>query len=210
MGQKVNPIGFRLGIANDWLSMWYSDKKSYRSKVLSDIRIRDYINRKLSHAMVGKVIIKRNAEAVEVIIYSAKPGVIIGKRGADIESIKRDLETLTDQKVKIDILEIKVAESDAMLIANNIVYQLKKRLSYRKAMKKAIQSALSYGVKGIRINCAGRLNGAEIARAEWHREGRIPLHTLRANIDYAFSEVKTTYGMIGVKVWVYKGDSKKS
>ena len=209
MGQKVHPIGFRLGITSDWLSIWYSDKGSYRSNVLDDIKIRDYIRRKLSHAMVSKVVIKRSSALVEIIISSARPGLIIGKKGVGIDDIKNNLNKLIPHEIKLDILEIKTAESDAVLIANNIVYQLKRRLSYRKAMKKAIQSALSYGVKGIRISCSGRLNGAEIARTEWHKEGRIPLHTLRAKIDYAFSEVKTTYGMIGVKVWIYKGDDKK-
>ena len=208
MGQKVNPIGFRLGITNDWLSTWCSDKQLYTSHVLNDIRIREYINKKMSHAMISKILIKRRSDLVEVMIYSAKPGVIIGKKGADIDKVRADLEKIVCSKVKLDVLEVKIAESDAVLIASSIAYQLKKRISYRKAMKKAIQSALSYGVKGIRIGCAGRLNGAEIAKVEWHKEGRLPLHTLRANIEYSCAEVKTTYGVIGVKVFVYKGDKK--
>ncbi len=206
MGQKVNPIGFRLGITNYWLSTWYSDKNTYSDNLLRDIRIREYVNRKLSHAMVGKVIIKCRSDLIEIIIHSVKPGVIIGKKGADIDKIKIDLEKIAGIEVKLDVLEIKIVESDAVLIANNIAYQLKKRASYRRVIKRAMQSALSYGVKGIKVRCSGRLNGAEIARSEWYKEGRLPLHTLRANMEYACSEVKTVYGIIGIKVFIYKGN----
>ncbi|MBQ4874888.1 MAG: 30S ribosomal protein S3 [Rickettsiaceae bacterium H1] len=208
MGQKVNPIGFRLKITNDWLSNWYSSKKVYPLYVLNDVKIRGYIAKNLSHAMISKVFISRKDDLIEVIIHSAKPGVIIGKKGADIDKIRFSLEKLVDAKVKLDILEVKIVETDAVLIANNIAYQLKKRMSYRRVIKKAMQSALSYGVKGIRIGCSGRLNGVEIARTEWYKEGRIPLHTLRANIEYSCAEVKTTYGIIGIKVLIYKGDKK--
>ncbi len=208
MGQKVNPIGFRLGVVNDWLSSWYAGKKLYSNYIRDDFEIRKYLNSNFSHAMISKVLVKRKSDLVEVVIYSAKPGVIIGKKGVDIDNIRLKIERLIDFKVKVDVVEVKVFESDAVLIANSITYQLKKRGSYRKIIKKSIQNALSYGVKGIKISCSGRLNGAEIARTEWYKEGRIPLHTIRAHVEYACAEVKTTYGIIGVKVLVYKGDKK--
>lgn len=209
MGQKVNPASFRLSVTNDWSSIWYASKKTYTANVLCDIEIRKYITRVLSRAMIGRVVIKRKSGLIEVILHSARPGVIIGKKGVDIDRVKLALEKLVDTKIRLDVVEIKVPEANAVLIANNIAYQLKRRFSYRRALKKAIQSALSYGVKGIKVRCSGRLNGAEIARAESYKEGRVPLHTLRADIEYSCAEVKTTYGIIGIKVFLYKGDNKR-
>lgn len=209
MGQKVNPIGLRLGVTNDWSSTWYSDTKSYKFNLIEDIKIRDFLKKRLFRAMISKVVIKRKSNFVEILVYSSKPGIIIGKKGIDVGNLRLQLSGITSAEIKLDIVEVKLVEVNAVLIADNIAYQLKKRFSHRRAMKKATQNALSYGVKGIKISCAGRLGGAEIARTEWNKEGRMPLHTLRANISYACAEVKTTFGIIGIKVWVYMGDNKR-
>ncbi len=205
MGQKVNPIGFRLGINKTWDSRWYADQ-NYAEMLHQDLRLRDYLFERLAQAGISKVVIERPAKMARVTIYTARPGVVIGKRGADIEILRRDLAKMTDSEVHLNIVEIRKPEIDARLIAENISQQLMRRVAFRRAMKRAVQSAMRLGAKGIRITCAGRLGGAEIARMEWYREGRVPLHTLRADIDYGVATAKTTYGTCGVKVWVYKGD----
>ncbi|APR98003.1 30S ribosomal protein S3 [Wolbachia endosymbiont of Folsomia candida] len=206
MGQKVNPIGFRLKInTNTWDSIWYANK-DYKQRLHQDLYIRSYINKSFKHAGVSKVIIERKVDLVSVTIHSARPGVIIGKKGADIEKTKQKIAEKVKNSVELNVVEIKRSEIDATLISNSITQQLEKRVSFRRAMKKAIQSCLRMGGKGIKVSCSGRLGGAEIARTEWYKEGRLPLHTLRANIDYAFAEAKTIYGIIGVKVWVYIGN----
>ena len=206
MGQKVHPIGFRLGINKTWVSNWFA-KKDYVTFLHEDISIRRYILKNLSHAGISKVEIERSASRLRVNIYTARPGIIIGKRGLEVDRLKDELQKIIPGKqINLNIKEIRRAEVDAALIAQNISLQLEKRISFRRAMKKSVLSALRFGAKGIKIRCAGRLGGAEIARAEWYREGRVPLHTLRADIDYGTAEGLTTYGIIGVKVWVYKGD----
>lgn len=206
MGQKVNPIGFRLKInANTWNSIWYANK-DYKQRLHQDLDIRSYINKSFKHAGVSKIIIERKIDLVSITIHSSRPGVIIGKKGADIEKTKKKVAEKVKNNVELNVVEIKRSEIDATLISNSITQQLEKRVSFRRAMKKAIQSCLRMGGKGIKVSCSGRLGGAEIARTEWYKEGRLPLHTLRANIDYAFAEAKTIYGIIGVKVWVYLGN----
>ena len=206
MGQKVHPIGFRLGINKTWASNWFA-KKDYVAFLHEDISIRRYILKSLSHAGISKVEIERSASRLRVNIYTARPGIIIGKRGLEVDRLKDELQKIIPGKqINLNIKEIRRAEVDATLIAQNISLQLEKRISFRRAMKKSVLSALRFGAKGIKIRCSGRLGGAEIARAEWYREGRVPLHTLRADIDYGTAEGLTTYGIIGVKVWVYKGD----
>ena len=206
MGQKVNPIGFRIGYNKVWDSRWYAEGVDYVKSLSEDFKIRKYINDNVQNAGVCKVVIERQINKIIVIIQTARPGIIIGKKGSDIEKIKNKLNKITDSEVSLNIVEVKKPESNADLIAQNIAQQIERRVSYKRAMKKSIQSALRLGVTGIRINCAGRLSGAEIAREEWYREGRVPLHTLRANVDYAIAEANTAYGVIGVKVWVYKED----
>ncbi len=205
MGQKVHPIGFRLGYIKDWNSRWYA-KKDYAELFHEDLKIRKYIKEKLYHAGVGRVEIERAAKQVRVNIYTARPGIIIGKKGAEIDKLKTDLKNFIQKNVYLNIREIRKAEMDAQLVAENVALQLERRVAFRRAMKKSVQSALRFGAKGIKIQCSGRLAGHEMARREWYREGRVPLHTLRADIDYGFAEALTTYGVIGVKVWVFKDE----
>ncbi|TMH83011.1 MAG: 30S ribosomal protein S3 [Betaproteobacteria bacterium] len=207
MGQKIHPIGFRLSVNKNWSSRWYANSKNFATMLNEDLKVRDYLKKRLSHASVGKVMIERPAKDARITIHSARPGVVIGKKGEDIEMLKADLRKLLGvQMVHVNIEEIRKPEVDAQLIADSIAQQLEKRIMFRRAMKRAMQNAMRLGAQGIKIMSAGRLNGIEIARTEWYREGRVPLHTLRAEIDYGFSEAKTTYGVIGIKCWVYKGE----
>ncbi|MGC9385765.1 MAG: 30S ribosomal protein S3 [Hydrogenovibrio sp.] len=206
MGQKVHPIGIRLGITKDWNARWYADSKNYSDFLISDIEIRKELNEKLKHASVSQINIERVANGIRVTIHTARPGVVIGKKGEDIEKLKQSLIAKTGLPVNINIEEIKKPELDAKLVAESIAQQLEKRIQFRRAMKRAVGNAMRLGAEGIKVNISGRLNGAEIARAEWYREGRVPLHTLRADIDYATFEADTTYGKIGVKVWIFKGE----
>lgn len=210
MGQKIHPTGFRLSVTRDWTSRWFANSKAFPSMLREDIAVRDYLKKKLAHASVGRVVIERPAKNARVTVFSARPGVVIGKKGEDIEQLKLDLQRRMGVPVHVNIEEIRKPETDAQLIADSIAQQLEKRIMFRRAMKRAMQNAMRLGAQGIKIMSAGRLNGAEIARTEWYREGRVPLHTLRANIDYGTSEAKTTYGIIGIKVWVYKGDMAAS
>ena len=205
MGQKVNPIGFRLGINRTWDSRWYAGKE-YGTLLHEDVKIREYIERALTQAGVARVVIERPAKRARITIHTARPGVVIGKKGADIEKLRQDLSKMTGGDVTLNIVEIRKPEIDAKLVADNIAQQLTRRVAFRRAMKRAVQSAMRLGAEGIRIKCGGRLGGVEIARAEWYREGRVPLHTLRADIDYGTSTAQTTYGACGVKVWVFKGE----
>jgi len=205
MGQKVNPIGLRVGINRTWDSRWFADR-DYADKLVADIKLREYIKTRLKSAGISKVIIERAAQNTKVNIYTARPGVIIGKKGADIEKLRRDLSKRAGGEVALNIIEIRKPEVDAQLAAEGVAQQLERRVSFRRAMKRAVQSALRLNAEGIRIAVAGRLGGADIARTEWYREGRVPLHTLRADLDYGFAEALTTYGIIGVKVWIYKGE----
>jgi small subunit ribosomal protein S3 len=205
MGQKINPIGFRVGINRTWDSRWYADR-DYAKLLHQDLKLRDYLMGRLSQAGVGRIVIERAAKKARVTIHSARPGVVIGKKGADIEKLRLELSARTGSDVSLNILEIRKPEIDAKLVAENIASQLERRVAFRRAMKRAVQSAMRLGAQGIRINCSGRLGGAEIARLEWYREGRVPLHTLRADIDYGTATAKTTYGTCGVKVWVFKGE----
>src|SRR5574341_954600 len=207
MGQKINPIGFRLGVHRSWTSRWYANSKNFSGMLLEDIKVREFLRRKLSHAAVSRVVIERPAKNARIIIHSARPGVVIGKKGEDIESLKTQLQKMMGVPVHVNIEEVRKPEVDAQLIADSIAQQLEKRIMFRRAMKRAMQNAMRLGAQGIKIMSAGRLNGIEIARTEWYREGRVPLHTLRADIDYGFSEAKTTYGVIGIKVWVFKGET---
>jgi len=207
MGQKIHPIGFRLSVNKNWSSRWYANSKNFATMLNEDLKVRAYLKKRLSHASVGKVVIERPAKDARITIHSARPGVVIGKKGEDIEMLKADLRKLLGvQMVHVNIEEIRKPEVDAQLIADSIAQQLEKRIMFRRAMKRAMQNAMRLGAQGIKIMSAGRLNGIEIARTEWYREGRVPLHTLRADIDYGFSEAKTTYGVIGIKCWVYKGE----
>ena len=205
MGQKINPIGFRVGINRTWDSRWYADR-DYAKLLHQDLKLRDYLMGRLNQAGVGRIVIERAAKKARVTIHSARPGVVIGKKGADIEKLRLELSARTGSDVSLNILEIRKPEIDAKLVAENIASQLERRVAFRRAMKRAVQSAMRLGAQGIRINCSGRLGGAEIARLEWYREGRVPLHTLRADIDYGTATAKTTYGTCGVKVWVFKGE----
>ncbi len=205
MGQKVHPIGLRLGIIKTWDSRWFSHK-NYATLLHEDIKIRKIVKERLMHAGVAKVEIERAGQKAKINIHTARPGIIIGKKGAEVDKLKKDLEAMTAKQMYINIQEIRRPELDAQLVAENIALQLERRIAFRRAMKKAVTSALRLGAQGIKITCAGRLAGAEIARTEWYREGRVPLHTLRADINYGFSEAKTTMGQIGVKVWIYRGD----
>ncbi|BCS80841.1 30S ribosomal protein S3 [Anaerocellum diazotrophicum] len=207
MGQKVHPKGFRIGIIRDWDSRWFANDKDFQKYVLEDFKIRRHIKEKLYHAGISRIEIERAAKRVKVIIHTAKPGIVIGRAGSGVEALRKELEKLTGGKtISLDIKEIKVPELDAQLVAENIAAQLEKRVSFRKAMKQAMARALRSGAKGIKTMVSGRLGGADIARTEWYKEGRIPLQTLRADIDYGFAEAHTTYGRIGVKTWIYKGD----
>ena len=207
MGQKIHPIGFRLSVKKNWSSRWFANSKNFAHMLNEDLKVREYLKKKLGHASVSKVVIERPAKDARITIHSARPGVVIGKKGEDIEVLKADLRRLLGvQMVHVNIEEVRKPEVDAQLIADSIGQQLEKRIMFRRAMKRAMQNAMRLGAQGIKIMSAGRLNGIEIARTEWYREGRVPLHTLRADIDYGFSEAKTTYGVIGIKVWVYKGE----
>jgi small subunit ribosomal protein S3 len=205
LGQKTHPIGIRLGIIKTWDSRWFA-KKGYRDLLLEDLTIRKTLKERLFHAGVPKIEIERAGQNMRVIIYTARPGIIIGKKGAEVEKLRKDLKDMTKKEVSIDIKEIRKPEVDAQLVAENVALQLEKRVAFRRAMKKSIASAMRFGVLGVKISCSGRLAGAEIARSEWYREGRVPLHTFRADINYGFARARTTYGIIGVKVWMYQGD----
>ncbi len=206
MGQKVNPIGFRLGINRSWDSIWYAKKNDYSKFLIEDYKIRQYIRKNIINAGVSEIIIERSSKKCSVSIHTSRPGFVIGKKGSDIEKIKKNISKITDSEVYVNIKEIKKPELNAYLVAENIAQQLVKRIAYRRAMKRAMQSTMRLGAKGIKVCVSGRLAGNEIARSEWLREGSVPLHTLRANLDYAESEALTTYGIIGVKVWIYKGE----
>lgn len=205
MGQKVNPIGFRLGVIKTWDSRWYS-KGDYAKLLHEDLKLRSFLKKRLYHSGVSKIEIERAANKAKITIHTARPGLIIGKKGSEVETLKKELATLTDKEVYLNIQEVRKPELDAQLLAENVALQLERRVAFRRAMKKSVTSALKFGAKGIRITCSGRLGGAEMSRTEWYREGRVPLHTLRADIDYGFAEAKTTYGIIGVKVLLFKGE----
>ncbi len=207
MGQKIHPTGFRLSVSRNWASRWYASNRDFAGMLAEDIKVREYLKAKLKNAAVSRVLIERPAKNARITIFSARPGVVIGKKGEDIENLKKELAKRLGVPVAVNIEEVRKPEIDAQLIADSITQQLEKRIMFRRAMKRAMQNAMRLGAQGIKIMSAGRLNGIEIARTEWYREGRVPLHTLRADIDYGFSEAKTTYGVIGVKVWVYKGDT---
>jgi small subunit ribosomal protein S3 len=206
VGQKTHPIGLRLGIIKDWNSKWFADKDEYKQFLHEDLLVRKFIKKKLEHAAIASVGIERTANKVTVIIHTARPGIIIGKKGSEVETLKRKLQTMIDRDVYIKIQEVRRADLNAQLVAENVGTQLIRRVAFRRAMKKAVQNAMKLGAQGIRISCSGRLGGAEMARREWYREGRVPLHTLRADIDYGYHQTRTTYGAIGVKVWIYHGD----
>ena len=206
MGQKVHPIGFRLGIAKDWNSKWYAEKGEYAELLLSDIQVREYIHRRLKDAAVSLVQIERPAKSARITINTARPGIVIGKKGEDIERLRREVSELMGVPTHISVAEIRKPELDAKLVAESVASQLERRIMFRRAMKRAVGNAMRLGALGIKVRVAGRLNGADIARSEWYREGRVPLHTLRADVDYGFVEAKTTYGILGVKVWIYKGE----
>ncbi len=205
MGQKVNPVGLRLGINRTWESRWYADD-DFGPMLHEDLQIREFLRKRLAQAGVSRIVIERPAKKARITIHTARPGVVIGKKGADIEKLRRDLQQMTGSEVHLNIVEIRKPEIDATLVAENIAQQLERRVAFRRAMKRAVQSAMRLGAEGIRINCAGRLGGAEIARTEWYREGRVPLHTLRADVDFGEATARTTYGTCGVKVWVFKGE----
>ncbi len=205
MGQKVHPVGFRLGVIRTWDSRWFAGK-DYAALVYEDWQIRQFIKKKLAHAGISRVEIERAADKAKIRIHTARPGIVIGKKGAEIEGLKRELEKLIKREVMVDIHEVRKPEVDAQLVAENVAGQLLRRIAFRRAMKRAVSSAMKFGAKGIRIHCGGRLGGAEMARREWYREGRVPLHTLRADIDVGFAEAKTTYGVIGVQVLIFKGE----
>jgi small subunit ribosomal protein S3 len=209
MGQKIHPTGFRLAVTKNWSSKWYANSKDFAGMLKQDVEVREYLAKKLVGASVGRIVIERPAKSARVTIHSSRPGVVIGKKGEDIEVIKRHLQTLMGVPVHVNIEEIRQPEVDAKLIADGIAQQLEKRVQFRRAMKRSMQNAMRAGALGIKIMSSGRLNGIEIARSEWYREGRVPLHTLRADIDYGVAEALTTYGIIGLKVWVYRGDLKK-
>ncbi len=205
MGQKVHPVGFRLGTVKTWDSRWYADK-GYADFLHEDLRIRKFLHKRLKNAQVSKIIIERAAAKAKVFVYAARPGMIIGKRCAGLEDLKKELRSITNTEIFLNIIEVRKVELDAKLVAENIAAQLQKRVSFRRAMKKAVQGTMRAGAKGVRIACAGRLGGADMGRREWYRQGRVPLHTLRADIDYGYAVSKTTYGIIGVKCWIFKGE----
>lgn len=209
MGQKIHPVGFRLGISSDWTSKWYAQGYQYADLLNNDLEVREFIKKKLAHASVSRIQIERPARAAVVTIHTARPGIVIGKKGEDIESLRREVAAkmgLDVNSVKVNIEEVRKPEVDAQLVAEGIAQQLERRIMFRRAMRRAVSNAMRLGALGVKVNVGGRLNGAEIARSEWYREGRVPLHTLRADVDYGFAEAHTTYGVIGIKVWIYKGD----
>ncbi|MBM4227787.1 MAG: 30S ribosomal protein S3 [Gammaproteobacteria bacterium] len=206
MGQKVHPYGIRLGIIKDWTSTWFADRRRYPDYLNTDLAVRAFLRKKLAHASVSRIQIERPAHNARIIIHTARPGIVIGKKGEDIESLRKQVAKLMGIPAHLSVEEIRKPELDAYLVAESVAQQLERRIMFRRAMKRAVANALRLGAQGIKINVAGRLNGAEIARTEWYREGRVPLHTLRADIDYGFAEAKTTYGVIGVKVWIFKGE----
>jgi small subunit ribosomal protein S3 len=205
LGQKVHPIGFRLGIIKTWDSKWYAEGE-YSKLLHEDIKLRNYLKKRLYHAGISKIELERAANKAKINIFAARPGIIIGKKGSEVEALKKELAKLTDKEVFINIQEVRKPEIDAQLVAENVALQLERRVAFRRAMKKSVTMALKFGAQGIKINCSGRLGGAEMSRTEWYREGRVPLHTLRADIDYGFAEAKTTYGIIGVRVLIFKGE----
>ena len=205
MGQKVNPTGFRVGITRGWESVWYASDKNFGDQLREDIKLRRYVKARLKHAGVSRIVIERPADKIKVTVHTSRPGVVIGKKGAEIDAVRGELVRKFGREVQVFIVEVRRPEAEAQLVAENVAFQLERRVAFRRAMKRAVQSALRMGAKGVRINCAGRLGGAEIARTEWYREGRVPLHTLRADVDYGFAEANTTYGIIGIKVWVFNG-----
>jgi small subunit ribosomal protein S3 len=206
MGQKVHPIGIRLGIVKDWSSKWYADSKHYADYLNMDIKVREHIKKALSHASVSRIQIERPANNARITIHTARPGIVIGKKGEDIENLRKEISKIMGVPVNVNIEEIRKPELDAYLVAENIAQQLERRIMFRRAMKRAVTNAMRLGAQGVKVRVSGRLNGADIARAEWYHEGRVPLHTLRADIDYGFYEAQTTYGVIGVKVWLFKGE----
>ena len=208
MGQKVNPIGLRLGIVKTWESRWYAGK-NYADYILEDYKIRKFIKNKLHHAGISKIEIERSSKHIKLRVFTSRPGIVIGKKGAEISQLKKEVEKKVSHEVMIDIQEVRKPEMDAQLVAENVALQIERRVAFRRAMKRGVSSAMRFGAKGIKIICAGRLGGAEMARTEWYKEGRIPLHTLRADIDYGFIEARTTYGIIGVKVFIFKGEILK-
>jgi len=205
MGQKTHPIGFRLGVIRTWSSKWYEEKQ-YAKWLHEDIKLKRFIKSKLAHAGVSKIEVERAANKAKINIFTARPGIVIGKRGAGIEALKKEVQKLAENEIFLNIQEVRKAEINAQLVAENIATQMERRVAFRRAMKKAVQTAMKFGAKGIKVHCGGRLGGAEMARREWYREGRVPLHTLRADVDYGFAEAKTTYGIIGVKCWIFKGE----
>jgi small subunit ribosomal protein S3 len=205
MGQKTHPIGFRLGVIRTWSSKWYEEKQ-FAKWLHEDIKLKRFIKGKLAHAGVSKIEVERAANKAKINIFTARPGIVIGKRGAGIEALKKEVQKLTDNEIFLNIQEIRKAEINAQLVAENIATQLERRVAFRRAMKKAVQTAMKFGAKGIKVHCGGRLGGAEMARREWYREGRVPLHTLRADVDYGFAQAYTTYGVIGIKCWIFKGE----
>ncbi len=206
MGQKVNPKGLRIGIIRDWEGKWFADKKSFAGLLIEDVKIRKYIKEKLFQAGISRVQIERAANRVKISIHTAKPGIVIGRGGVEVENLRKQLEIMTGKQVNVNIVEIKVPELDAQLVAENVAAQLEKRIAFRRAMKQVVSRSMKMGAKGIKVSCGGRLAGAEIARTEWYSEGKVPLHTLRADIDYGTAEANTTYGKIGIKVWIYRGE----
>jgi small subunit ribosomal protein S3 len=208
MGQKTNPIGFRVGVTKDWRSKWYAEKKEFGKLLSEDRKIRDVLKKKLESASVPRILIERAATRCRITIMTARPGVVIGRKGAEIDKLKEELSHMTGKEVYVDILEVKTPELDAQLVAENVALQLERRVSFRRAMKKAVQTAMDFGAEGIKIRCAGRLGGAELARVEQYHQGRVPLHTLRANIEYGFAEANTLYGKLGIKCWICKGETK--
>ena len=206
MGQKVHPTGIRLGFIKDWTSRWYANSQNYSSYLFKDIKVREFLKKKLGHASISRIQINRPANNAQITIHTARPGLVIGKKGEDIDALRREISSMMGVPVQLNVEEIRKPELDAQLVAEGVAQQLEKRIMFRRAMKRAVQNTMRLGAEGIKINVGGRLNGAEIARREWYREGRVPLHTFRADIDYGFAEAKTTYGVIGVKVWIFKGE----
>ena len=206
MGHKVNPIGFRLGVSKDWNSKWFANKRDFAGYLVADLKVRELLKKKLAQAGISKIMIERPAKTARVTIHTARPGVVIGKKGEDIEKLRKEVSAMMGVPAHINVTEVRKPELDAQLVAESIAQQLERRIMFRRAMKRSVQNAMRLGALGIKVNVGGRLNGAEIARSEWAREGRVPLHTLRADIDYGLAEAKTTYGIIGVKVWIYKGE----